>query len=141
MVSAIIPIVNVVGVGDDPEIRIIFSILVGILIVLTSLIQLLKSHETWVIYREPLIHCWEKNICSKIMLGCIPHSQRISVRQHLLKEWKILFHKKAQSIFQSTAKKSRVNNNYYPNWNNQSSYNSDHISTLLRMFDHGERYC
>ena len=51
MVSAIIPIVNVVGVGDDPEIRIASSILAGILIVLTSLIQLLKSHETWVIYR------------------------------------------------------------------------------------------
>jgi len=51
VVSAFIPIVNVPGIGNDPQIRITSSILAGIVVILTSLIQLLKSHETWVIYR------------------------------------------------------------------------------------------
>jgi uncharacterized protein DUF4231 len=51
VVSAVIPIVNVAGIGNDPQIRITSSILAGIVVILTSLLQLLKSHETWVIYR------------------------------------------------------------------------------------------
>ncbi len=42
---------NVTGIGDDAQIRITSSILAGIVVILTSLLQLLKSHETWVIYR------------------------------------------------------------------------------------------
>ena len=36
---------------SDQQIRITSSLLAGIVVILTSLIQLLKSHETWVIYR------------------------------------------------------------------------------------------
>lgn len=52
VVSAIIPIVNIEGIGSEPEIRIASSILAGTVVILTSLIQLLKSHETWIIYRS-----------------------------------------------------------------------------------------
>jgi hypothetical protein len=51
VVSAIIPIVNVTGIGSNEQIRIVSSMLGGSVVISTSILQLLKSHETWLIYR------------------------------------------------------------------------------------------
>ena len=36
-----------------------------------------SKSKTWVIYGQLLIHCWEKNIYSKIILACIQNFQKI----------------------------------------------------------------
>jgi Protein of unknown function (DUF4231) len=48
--SALVPIVNTVGPAGD-SLRIISSILGGIIVVVTSLIQLHKYQENWILYR------------------------------------------------------------------------------------------
>ena len=48
--SAIIPIINVAGIGDI-QTRIISSILGGIIVVITGLTQLEKYQENWILYR------------------------------------------------------------------------------------------
>ena len=48
--SALIPIVNTIGPAGD-SLRIISSILGGIIVVVTSLIQLHKYQENWILYR------------------------------------------------------------------------------------------
>lgn len=51
IVSALIPIVNVIDFAPV-EIRIISSILGGIIIGSTSILQLKKHHENWIMYRS-----------------------------------------------------------------------------------------
>jgi hypothetical protein len=48
--SALVPIVNTIGPAGD-SVRIISSILGGIIVVATSLIQLHKYQENWILYR------------------------------------------------------------------------------------------
>ena len=48
--SALVPIVNTVGPAGD-SLRIVSSVLGGIVVVMTSLIQLHKYQENWILYR------------------------------------------------------------------------------------------
>jgi hypothetical protein len=48
--SALVPIVNTIGPAGD-SLRIVSSVLGGIIIVATSLIQLHKYQENWILYR------------------------------------------------------------------------------------------
>ena len=51
--SAIIPIVNIIDVIDFP-VRIISSVLSGIIIIVVGMSQIGRYHETWILYRTTL---------------------------------------------------------------------------------------
>jgi hypothetical protein len=50
-VSVLIPIVNVID-GNDLVVRIISSILGGMIVGATGILQLTKAHESWIIFRS-----------------------------------------------------------------------------------------
>ena len=50
--GAIIPVINLPTLITDLHIRLLSSVLGAIVVIATSLTQLLKSHETWAIYRS-----------------------------------------------------------------------------------------
>jgi hypothetical protein len=50
LVSALIPIINVTGFGDNFLIRMVSSVLGSIIVILTGFLQLFKLYEKWILF-------------------------------------------------------------------------------------------